>query len=197
MIILDVEASGLEPREHSILSIGAVDLEDPTNQFYDECRVWEGAKIDPEALAVNGFSESETQSSEKKSEAELVAAFVAWATDKPGNRTLAAQNVMFDFEIVRAACKRAHLEFPFAKRTIDTHTLAWGHLRSRGIEPPLENYHSALSMTKVLAYCGLPEEPKPHNALTGAILHAEIVSRIAYNRSLLPEFTQYPIPWQT
>ncbi len=196
MIVLDVEASGLEPKEHSILSIGAIDLEDPTNQFYDECRVWEGAKIDPAALAVNGFSEEEARSSEKKDEGELIRAFIAWATDKPGNRTLAAQNVMFDYEIVRAACARAHVDFPFAKRTIDTHTLAWGHMRAHDVEPPLENKHSALSMTAVLAYCGLPEEPKPHNALIGALLHAEIVSRLAYNQPLLPDYRSYPIPWQ-
>lgn len=196
MIVLDVEASGLEPKEHSILSIGAIDLDNPTNQFYDECRIWEGAKIDLAALAVNGFSEQEARSGEKKHEAGLIRAFIAWATDKPANRTLAAQNVMFDYEIVRAACARAHEDFPFAKRTIDTHTLAWGHMRSRGITPPLENKHSALSMTAVLAYCGLPEEPKPHNALTGALLHAEIVSRLAYNQPLLPDYRSYPIPWQ-
>lgn len=195
MIVLDVETSGLIPERHSILSLGALDLEEPTNQFYDECRVWEGAELEEEALAINGFSKEEARDKKKKSESELIQAFVAWATDKPKNRTLAAQNVSFDFEFVRNACARAHVDFPFAKRTIDVHTLTWGHMRTRGIEPPLVNHHSALSSKAVLAYCGLPEEQKPHNALTGALWHAEVIARIAYNKNILTDFEMYDIPW--
>ena len=197
MIALDVESSGTDWNTHSILSLGAIDVDDPTNQFYDECRVWDGAKVEPEALAINGFTELEAKSSEKKSEAELITAFVAWATDKPQNRTFCAQNVSFDYEFVRYACKRAHIEFPFAKRTIDIHTLAWTHMRVRGIEPPLAKHHSALSSKEILTYCGLQEEPQPHNALTGALWHAEVLSRIAYNKKLLPDFEMYDIPWLT
>ena len=42
MIVLDTESTGLNPLTDSILSIGAIDLNDPTNQFYDECRIWDG-----------------------------------------------------------------------------------------------------------------------------------------------------------
>jgi len=195
MIVLDVEASGVDALKHSILSIGAVDLQDPTNQFYDECRVWEGAKIDAEALEVNGFTKEESISPAKKSEAELIAAFIAWAYDRPQNRTLAAQNVAFDRAFVEAACARAGIECPFAHRTIDTHTLVWGHMRARDIEPPLTNHHSAINLTTALAYCGLPEEETPHNALTGALAHAEVIARIAYTKKLLPEYEHFEIPW--
>lgn len=195
MIILDVEASGIEPSKHSIVSIGALDLNDPTNQFYDECRIWDGAHIEKEALAINGFTEEEINDPTKKTEAELIQAFVAWATDKPEERTLAAQNVSFDHEIVRQACMRAKIDFPFAKRTIDVHTLVWTHMTLKGKIPPVEHQHSAISMTEALAYCGLPMEPKPHNALTGAYCHAEVISRIAYTKKLLPDFDAYEIPW--
>lgn len=195
MIVLDVETSGLNPATHSILSLGALDLEDPTNQFYDECRIWDGALADEAALQINGFSEKDIRDFSKKSEAELIAAFVAWATDRPRDRTLAAQNVTFDRTFVEAACKRAGIECPFAHRTIDVHSLVWLHMRERGIEPPLKNNHSGINLTAALAYCGLPEEPKPHNALTGAFCHAEVISRIAYTRKLLPEFSSYDIPW--
>ncbi|MCI0597712.1 hypothetical protein L0Y34_01420, partial [Candidatus Parcubacteria bacterium] len=59
------------------------------------------------------------------------------------------------------------------------------------------NFRSAIDSKTVLAYCGLPEEKKPHNALTGALWHAEVISRMAYNRKLIPDFRQYNIPWQT
>jgi DNA polymerase III epsilon subunit-like protein len=195
MIVLDVESSGLDPKKNSMLSIGAVDLDEPENQFYDECRAWDGAELHPDALAVNGFSQVEARSLEKKSEAEVVAAFVAWATDRPKDRTLAAQNVSFDYEFVRAACERAGIDFPFAKRTIDVHTLAWAHMVGQGKAPPIEKHHSALSSKAIQEHCGIPEEPKPHNALTGAVWHAEAIARMAYNTSIAPEYAQFPIPW--
>lgn len=198
MIVIDVETTSLDTRNGSIVSLGAVDLNEPTNQFYDECRVWEGADINDEALAVNGFSREEITASTKKSEAELIAAFVAWATDRPKVRMLAAQNVSFDLEYVQAACERAGLDCPFGKRTIDVHTLTWLHMVGRGIEPPTnEHGNSRISLDAALKYCGLEEEPDPHNALTGALCHAEVISRIAYNRSIIPDFSSFPIPWQT
>lgn len=197
MIVLDVETSGTDPLQHSILSIGALDLDDPTNQFYDECRIWDGAKIEDEAIAINGFSREEAQDASKKSEAELLAAFFAWAMDRPKLRTIAAQNVSFDRAFLEAGAHRAHLQYPFATRTLDLHSLVWLHMTVNGKTPPSEKQHSALNSKAVLAYCGLPEEQSPHNALTGALWHAEVVSRVAYNKNLLPDFAQYPLPWQT
>ncbi len=196
MIVLDVESTGLSPVRNSILSIGALDLDDPTNQFYDECRVWEGAQIEDAALAINGFSREEALDARKKSEAELIQDFVAWATDKPGNRMLAAQNPSFDLEFVQEACKRAGIECPFGKRTIDVHTLTWTHMVLSGTVPPTDKHRSAISLDTALNYCGIPGEPKPHNALMGAMCHAEVIARIAYTKKVLPEFEMYDIPWQ-
>lgn len=196
MIVLDVEATGTNPVVHSILSIGALDLDEPTNQFYDECRVWEGAKLEDEAFAINGFTREEATDKAKKTEGELVAAFFAWAMDRPKERTFAAQNVSFDHSFLAAAADRANLDFPFAKRTIDVHTLAWAHMVHAGKIPPSEKQHSALTSAAILAYCGLPEEGKPHNAMTGALWHAEVIARMAYTKSIIPDFSSYPIPWQ-
>lgn len=199
MIVLDVESSGLVPDRHSILSIGALDLDDPTNQFYEECQVWEGAEIEDEALAINGFEREEIQGagSMKQTEAGLIASFVAWAMDRPKDKTLAAQNVTFDRMFVEAACKRAGIECPFAHRTLDVHSLVWLHMVSRGVEVPMKNGHSGINLGLALNYVGLPEEPKPHNALTGAYSHAEVIARIAYTRKLLPDFSTFSIPWET
>jgi DNA polymerase-3 subunit epsilon len=197
MISIDIEASAPDPQNGSILSLGAVDTDNPTNQFYDECRVWEGAHITPSALEVNGFTETEAQDPEKKTEAELIEAFIAWAFDKPQNRTLLAQNPGFDRDFLKAACLRAKREFPFADRTLDVHSLCWLHMHLQGIEPPTEHQHSKLNLDAALRYCGIPEEPKPHNALTGALCHAEVFARIAYNKNILEEFSSFEIPWTT
>lgn len=197
MIALDIESSSADPKTGSILSLGAVDTDDPTNQFYDECRIWDGAHVKDEALAVNGFTREEIEDPSKKTEAELVQAFVAWVTDRPQNRTIVGQNPSFDYGYVLAACGRANIEFPFARRTLDLHSMVWLHMQERGVEQPVHNHHSNISLDTALQYCGIPEEPHPHNALTGALSHAEVFLRIAYNRKSIPEFSTYDIPWPT
>ncbi|MBI2617893.1 3'-5' exonuclease [Candidatus Kaiserbacteria bacterium] len=194
MIVIDIEASGTEYHKHSIVSIGALDFDNPTNQFYDECRIWDGAHIMDEALLVNGFTKEEITDENKKPEAEIVRAFLAWAGDIE-DRTLAGQNVSFDRDFLKAAAERAHLDWTLPHRTIDTHTLAWMHIVKHGGKPPIENHRSALNLDAVLNYVGIPDEPTPHNALTGAMSHAEIISRLLYDKKLLPEFNAHEIPW--
>ncbi len=195
MIAVDIEASSADVRAGSIVSLGAVDTDDPTDQFYDECRIWDGAEVTDEALAVNGFTREELADPQKKSEAELLEGFIAWVFTKQRNHTLIAQNVSFDRDYLKAACKRVGKEFPFADRTIDIHSITWIHMTHRSLTPPVENNRSALNLDASLKYCGIPEEPKPHNALTGALCHAEVFSRIAYTKNILPEFAALPIPW--
>lgn len=195
MIAVDIEASSPNTATGSILSIGAVDTDSPENQFYDECRIWDGAHVADEALEVNGFSREEIADPEKKIEAELITSFIAWATDRPTNQTLVGQNPSFDRNYIRAACERAGIEFPFTERTLDTHSLCWLHMQARGVEQPTLDRHSKLNLDAILVYCGIPEEPKPHNALTGALSHAEVFARMAYNKKIITEFSEYDIPW--
>ena len=196
MLIVDVEASGTEPLKHSIVSVGALALANPTNRFYEECRVWDGAHIMDEALAVNGFSREEVTDKKKQSESDLIHAFLHWS-DGLEERTLAGQNVSFDRDFLKAAAERAgHTDWQFAYRTIDTHTLCYMHMIEHGVQPPVVRNRSALNLDAVLNYCGIPEEPAPHNALTGALSHAEVISRLLFGCKLLPEFTQFEIPWK-
>jgi DNA polymerase III epsilon subunit-like protein len=195
MIVLDVEATGTEPNKHSIVSLGALDIANPTNRLYIECRIWDGAHIMDEAMAVNGFTKEEIKDPSKPSEADLTHMFKQWS-EGVEERTFAGQNVSFDRDFLKAAAERAgHTDWPFAHRTFDTHTMCYMHMVERGIEPPVRHHRSALNLDAVLNYCGIPEEPSPHNALTGALSHAEVISRLLYGKKLLPEFDQYEIPW--
>lgn len=197
MIILDIEASGTEPHIHSIVSIGALDLAAPERRFYVECRIWDGAHVMDGALEVNGFTEAEITDPTKMTEAEAVQQFLEW-TQHSADRTLAGQNVSFDRDFVRAAAGRAHLPYDLPYRSLDTHTLAYMHMVKRGLPPPVDpqRRRSNLDLDAILNYCGIVAEPEPHNALTGALCHAEVISRLLYDRKLLPEFTAYEIPWQ-
>lgn len=197
MIVVDCEMTGLEPTLHSIVSVGAVDFDHPERQLHEECHAWNGAKIEDEALAVNGFTLEQVTDPGKQSEADLVHKFIAFA-DGMQDATLAGQNVFTDLYFLQKAAQRAkHTAWPFAHRIIDTHTLAWEHMVKRGVVPPIDaaKRHSALNLEAVCRYAGIPEEPKPHNALNGAKVSAEVISRLLYDKKLLPEFEQYPIPW--
>lgn len=203
MLVVDVESSGLVAHTHSILSVGAFDLEKPERRFYMECTVWDGAHISEEALKVNGFTEEEcrngrnTLAGKTVTEAELVTQFLEWSQHL-GDRTIAGQNPSFDRDMLKAAAQRAGKSWDLAHRTIDSHTLAFMHMVKAGKTPPLDEQHrrSALNLDTVLNYCGIPKEPEPHNALTGALCHGEVISRLLYDKKLLPEFAQYDIPWK-
>lgn len=196
MLVVDIEASGLSAQKCSILSIGALDLDHPENRFYGECRVWDGAHVSDEALEVNGFTKEQTIDPAKKSEAELITEFLEWSQHL-ADRTLTGQNPSFDRDFLREAAERAGLSWDLAHRTIDTHSLAYMHIVKRGLPAPLDPQHrrSNLDLDAILNYCGIPDEPMPHNALTGALSHAEVASRLLFDRKLLPEFDQYAIPW--
>ena len=197
MIALDIEASGLDYKTDSVVSLGAIDMDNPSRQLYIECRVWDGAHINNEALEINGFTREQLLDKTKPTEADLTHQFIAWAVGVP-DTTFAGQNVSFDRDMLAEAAKRAgHTDWPFAHRTIDSHTLCWMHMAKRGLPPPIDpdKRRSALNLDAILLYCGIPEEPKPHNALTGAKSHAEVISRLLYDKKFLPEFDQFAIPW--
>lgn len=197
MLVVDCEMSGLEPEKHSIVSLGAIDFDHPERQIYEECRIWEGAKVEDESLEVTGLTREQITDTSKQTEADLVHKFIRF-TEGMADTTFAGQNVFTDLYFLKAAAQRAgHTAWPFAHRIIDIHSLCWEHMIKRGLTPPLdpEKHHSKLNLDAVLMYCGVPEEPHPHNALTGTKCSAEVISRLLYDKKLLPEFGQYQIPW--
>lgn len=196
MIALDVETTGTNPSVHSILAIGALDMENPHNQFYGDCRAFDGAHFEPEALEINGLTEDQAQNPDWQSEEELVRAFIAWATNCR-DWTFVGQNPAFDRGFIEAACGRYGINYPFAHRAIDTHSLAYMHITQQGKTPPFDvrRHHSIINLDYILTYTGVPAEPKPHNALTGAMCHAEVASRLLYGKKLLPDFDIYSIPF--
>jgi DNA polymerase III epsilon subunit-like protein len=194
MIIVDVESSGTDPIKHSILSIGALDFDNPQNQFYGECKIWEGAHIMDEALVVNGFSREEATDINKQTEAELVKKFVDWAL-VCGEHTFAGQNISFDRDFIHNACFRGHLNWPFAYRTIDQHSLCYMHMIKQGINPPVNKNRTDLNSDKIMQHVGIPVEPHPHNALNGAKVASEAISRMLFDKKLLKEFDKFEIPW--
>jgi DNA polymerase-3 subunit epsilon len=192
MIVVDVEASGVDPYKNSLVSVGAFEFEHPENTFYAECRIWQGAHIEDPALAVNGFSREQIQDGGKKSDKEIVEDFLRWV-ETCADHTLAGQNPSFDRDFLMATAHRYHLNWPLPHRTIDLHSIAYFHYLRKGLLPPASHKHSDLNLDKILQYVGIPSEPKPHNALTGAKLETEAFYRLIYEKGLFDEFKQFTI----
>ena len=194
MIVLDVETTGIYPERNSLVSIGALDFYHPEDRFYEECQIWDGAEVTPEALVVNGYTQEEITDSSKQTEAEIVLNFFAWLRRKE-DITVAGQNCYMDVGFVEAAARRAGSKERLPRRIFEQHSIVVFHMLKRGITPPIKDRRSALDSDAIMAYVGIPAEPKPHIAINGAIWEYETLYRLIYEKPGLNDFKQFPIPW--
>jgi DNA polymerase III epsilon subunit-like protein len=107
--------------------------------------------------------------------------------------TLAGQNPSFDRSFLEETAHRYHINWPLAHRTVDLHSIAYYHIKKRGLEPPQKNNHSALNLDRILRYVGLPTRAKKHNALEDAKLEAEALARLLYQKNLVPDYKGLPL----
>lgn len=194
MIVLDVETTGLNPDKNSLVSIGALDFYNPEDRFYEECRIWDGAEVLPEALVINGYTEEEISDPSKKTEAEITLGFWEWLKGKT-DITVAGQNCYVDLQFIEAALKRAKSKERMQRRIFDQHSVVVFHMLKRGMTPPIKDRRSALDSDTIMKYVGIPPEPKPHIAKNGALWEYEALYRLIYDKPGLIEFRDYPIPW--
>lgn len=193
MIVVDIETSGTDPYKHSILSIGAVDFSNAERFFYQECKIEEGKIFEEEALKINGFSEKQIKDPNKKDLESILKDFIIWI-EPIKDRTIAGHNVTFDARFLNTAFKRYGIDFTFGYRVVDTHSLTYASLISKSKEVPLKNGRTDITSDYVFNYVGLPEETKPHNALNGAKMEAEAISRLVYGKGLLESYKYYNVP---
>lgn len=193
MIVIDVETSGTDPEKHSILSIGAVDFSNPSNQFYMECRMRERAVADPKSLAVNGFTSKNIKDGSKPNLKALLLKYIDWA-EKSNDRTIAGHNVQFDIRFLKHSLAFYNISYSTGFRCVDTHSLTYAHYLKRKMKPPFKDGRVDITSEIVAKYVGLPKEPRPHNALTGARIEAEEFSRLIYGKNLLKEYKKFKIP---
>jgi DNA polymerase III epsilon subunit-like protein len=195
MIVVDVETTGTDPLRHAIISIGAIDFINPERQFYRECRIWPGAQIQTEALAINGATPEQVIDPSRLAPEDAIAQFIAFCREA-SDRTLAGHNTTFDRDFLQMSVERHSIDWHFGYRVIDLHSVAWMHMVQHGHPVPLRNSRSAISCDTTLMYCGLPQEPKPHNGLVGAKMEAEAFSRLINGKGLFSEYEGCAIPHQ-
>lgn len=186
ILVVDLETTGLSADDCSILEIGAVWLcggLEGHDEFSTGCRMWDGARVEPRALEINGCSESRCTNSSLQTESEAVDSFFTWLLCSMMNDVtpvmLAGLNPSFDRAFLRAAWRRAvsRCEFPFKHRVLDLHSLAVLHAFTRGEIVPSRGFYT----DEIYALLGMEPEPRPHKAIVGARYEAHAL------RLLMPE----------
>jgi DNA polymerase III epsilon subunit-like protein len=196
MIVLDIETTGLDPAKHGIVSVGAVEFENPDNQFYEECRVSEGVPIEQEAVNINGFSHEAMRDVSKQTTGSLLENLLEWI-QTCGEWTIAGHNVHCDIEFIDRAASKFDVGpldhgrgGVFHDRIIDTHSLVWMDLVRSGEDLPKDGKYSNVSSDFIFKYVGIDHERNTHNALEDAQLTAEAVSRLIYDKKLFDKWKQ-------
>ena len=178
VLVVDVETSGLDPRRHGVLGIGA--MKPDGSELYIETWLPPGREFDLGALRVNGrplfamYSELEVPGARvippNGGVVEVLAEFL-WEGMPASKWRLAGANVgKFDWWFLALMdgwpkpgdCYA--MEAWVKSRTLDLGTVA-AACELAGIFPPPGNGWSA---DAIFEACGLGPEPRPHNARTGA-----------------------------
>jgi DNA polymerase III epsilon subunit-like protein len=181
MIVVDIETTGMEPKKNSLLSIGALEFENPENTFYGECRADEGAEISNIALKINGFSREQIKDTKKQPSKELLESFVKWG-GKIKDRTIAGDNIWFDLGFLQEYFRKYKMRWIFGKKSVELHEIS---ALTAGVP---------WSLDAVLYMVGVPPRDSAHNALNDAELTAEAISRIIHGKKLLKKFRNFPVP---
>lgn len=205
MIVLDIETSGLSIGRCGIWQIGALEYENPKNQFLEEARIDDEDEVTEEAMKVTGKTEEELRDKKKQSQKQMIENFFKW-TKSVGMITLICENPQFDFNFIEFKARKYGLKSPLHYKAFDLHSIASYVYFKTNEEFLIEKNHSGIGLSKTLEFCGMKDdrikikdgkiekEGKPHNALEDAKLEAECFSRLLYGKNMFPEYSKFKIP---
>ncbi len=173
MIVFDVETSGLDEKTNGIIGLGGIML--PSGDtFYHEPRLMRKLQAHPKALEVNGFTEEEIRSEDRVDMGLTLQRFSDWAA-KAEDMILAGWNTTFDYRFLVAEYERHGLRWPFKYRVVDIQSIAYMVMRIKDKWTPMHDGVSTVGLNYTLKWLGLPKEPEPHNALTGAQCNVDVL----------------------
>ena len=154
MIVVDVETGGLNPKENPMLSIGAVN--ESGKIFYTEIKPTYGT-LNEQALEINDYNPTTWRNYDLKEELKT---FFEWCNN---DTLLAGHNPSFDLGYIQESSKIVGLKCPFGYRTVDLHTASYLFCIKNNIS------FEKLTSDEIYKLLGMKQEPRPHNALNGAL----------------------------
>ena len=169
IISVDIEADGKLPGQYSMVSIGAVNVDDLTQTFYAELKPISDT-FDAEALAVSGLSREHLEKN-GRDPAEAMTEFNRWVKGL-GGRAVFASFSTWDWSFVYYYLIRFTGKSPFGHSSLDMKSYymgrfgaTWGDTAKRKIAEQRPDLLQGLG-------------PHTHNALDDAKEQAELFRRI-------------------
>ncbi len=209
MIILDIETTGLT-NDCGICEIGAININDISKPFLQDCRIDEDDLITLGAMRVNGRNLEILKDKNKQTQKQLIENYLDWVNIQE-NKLFYGQNVTWDISMIQAKSMKYDLHKKFLEihiqRGMDLHTLA----QERYFEIHKKYFlketgQSAFNLGEILKFCGIPDERinvkgneiikegKYHTALEDCVLEGEAVYRLKFGKNLFKEFKKFSIP---
>ncbi len=197
ILCVDLETTGLNEQESGIVEICACWLHNGA-AFHRKCRPLPTARIDPQALEMNGWTPERIADPELIPEELAISEFIGWVRGSDGLNEkvqIAAWNAHFDHRHLCAGMDRAGIDGrhrPFIHRLLDVHSI----LAARELE---RTFRASLVVGNLLCaggeiknsdagseLLGLAPEPKPHGAIAGANQVRAMLRRLLGDLSALP-----------
>jgi hypothetical protein len=178
-VVIDLETTGLEPDTCSILEIGAVDARG--RKFYRRVAMDRGRRVMWPALECNGIDALDLAEGMPVQHA-LCNLFMwlgsAGKSGYTGRWIMGGKNPQFDYSFLKANWPTGDIGVPLSevisRRCVDLHSLAYGMALRSGWDMTADDF----SIDNLYRSIGLEPEPKPHNALRGAIHEMEGFRRV-------------------
>ena len=125
IVFIDTETGGLDPRVHSLLSLGLVEWEDSVIKKTKEILINDGElNVTDAALAINkiDLSSHKIKAISPIKAVKEILLFIEWAGNQQDKITLAGHNVGFDIKFTRLLFESQNYNFEdyFSHRSIDT-----------------------------------------------------------------------------
>ncbi len=209
MIILDIETTGLT-NDCGICEIGAINTDDHSNTFLQDCKIDDDDLITEGAMRVNGRNLDILKDKNKQPQNQLIENYLDWVSMQE-NKLFYGQNVAWDISMIQAKSIKYDLHKKFLEihmqRGMDLHTLAQERYFEINKKYLLkETGQSAFNLGKILEFCGIPDERinvkgneivregKYHTALEDCALEGEAIYRLKFGKNLFEEFNKFEIP---
>lgn len=166
LIVVDVETTGLDPKKHDIIEIGAIKVDQQTlieiERFEVKIPILRNENVTERAMEINGY-DAKVWQAEAINPIDAVYAFLDFAVDG----VLISQNITFDYGFLKEFYSRFRLLDTMDYHRFDIPTISWF------LQPDLKS----VSLNAVLGNLGLDPEPLPHRAINGAELALKVLRK--------------------
>lgn len=170
-VVIDLETTGLDPKSAGILEIGAVDT--AGRRFYRRVALGRGRKVAGPALECNGIDPLDLGVGIPIEHALCNLFMWLGAEGYNGRWIMGGKNPQFDYGFLLANWPEGDIGVPLSevisRRCVDLHSLAYGYAMREGMDIAADGF----STDQIYEVLGFNPEPKPHNALRGALHEME------------------------